>query len=60
VKEMKRRKQRINVDLPDEQVKWAEQVALELSLKRGKKVSRNQLISEALELFKKHLEEENK
>jgi hypothetical protein len=56
----RRRKQRINVDLPDEQVKWAEQVALELSLKRGKKVSRNQLISEALELFKKHLEEENK
>jgi hypothetical protein len=58
VKEMKekRRKQRINVDLPEEQVKWAEQTALKLSLKRGKKVSRNQLISEALELFKKHLE----
>lgn len=52
----RRRKQRINVDLPEEQVKWAEQAALELSLKRGKKVSRNQLISEALELFKKHLE----
>jgi hypothetical protein len=62
VKEMKerRRKQRINVDLPEEQVKWAEKTALKLSLERGTKVSRNMLISEALELFKKHLEEENK
>jgi biotin-(acetyl-CoA carboxylase) ligase len=57
--EQQTRKQRINVDLPPEQVKWAEQAALKLSLERGKKISRNQLISEALELFKKHLEENN-
>jgi biotin-(acetyl-CoA carboxylase) ligase len=51
------RKQRINVDLPVDQVQWAEQTALKLSAERGEKVSRNQLISEALELFKKHLEQ---
>ena len=57
--EQRTRKQRINVDLPQEQVRWAEQAALKLSLERGKKVSRNQLISEALEIYKKHLEESN-
>lgn len=56
--ERKTRKQRINVDLPVEQVKWAEQTALKLSLERGEKVSRNQLISEALELLRKKLESE--
>lgn len=51
-------KKRINVDLETEQIQWAEQTALKLSLERGKKVSRNQVISEALELLKKHLEDQ--
>jgi hypothetical protein len=51
-------KKRINVDLETEQIQWAEQTALKLSLERGKKVSRNQVISEALDLFKKHLEDQ--
>lgn len=54
--ERKTRKQRINVDLPVDQVKWLEKTVLKVSLERGEKVSRNQLISEAVEILRKQFE----
>ena len=50
------KKQRINVDLAPELIQWAESTAIKFSGERGKRVSRNQVIAEALEFYRKHLE----
>ncbi|GGE28749.1 hypothetical protein GCM10011571_33590 [Marinithermofilum abyssi] len=46
------RKQRIIVDLDPEQLKWVEKQKLQQSLERGKQISRNRFIAEALEKYK--------
>lgn len=51
-------KKRIIVDLEQDLKEWAEQTALKLSVDRGERISRNQIIAEALELYRDKLEED--
>lgn len=55
-----RKKDRFIVDLEPELKEWLEKTVLKLSYERGIKLSRNQVIAEALTLFKEHLEKEDK
>lgn len=53
-------KYRTTIDLAPELKDWLDKAVLKLSYDRGVKVSRNQLIEEALIAFKEHLESEQK
>lgn len=50
------KKKRFVVDLDQDLKEWAEKTALQLSVDRGERVSRNQVIAEALILYRDKLE----